>query len=75
MGFPGETEAHFEHLLNFTERHQFDHVGVFSFSPEEGTPAYSLDAQVPLEIRGATARAAHAGSATPFLAAQPGRNR
>jgi len=51
VGFPGETEAHFEHLLNFTERHQFDHVGVFSFSPEEGTPAYSLDAQVPLEIR------------------------
>jgi ribosomal protein S12 methylthiotransferase len=42
VGFPGETEAHFEHLLAFVERHQFDHVGVFTFSPEEGTPAYEL---------------------------------
>ncbi len=42
VGFPGETNAHFEHLLKFIKRHQFDHVGVFTFSPEEGTPAYSL---------------------------------
>jgi len=47
VGFPGETETHFEHLLHFTERHQFDHVGVFTFSPEEGTPAYNLPDQVP----------------------------
>lgn len=40
VGFPGETEAHFEHLLKFVERHEFDHVGGFTFSPEEGTPAY-----------------------------------
>lgn len=46
VGFPGETDAHFQHLLDFVERHQFDHVGVFTFSPEEGTPAYSLDNQV-----------------------------
>ncbi len=51
VGFPGETEEHFDHLMEFVERHQFDHVGVFSFSPEEGTPAYSLPHQVPLEIR------------------------
>jgi ribosomal protein S12 methylthiotransferase len=42
VGFPGETEAHFEHLLQFVQRHEFDHVGVFTFSPEEGTPAYDL---------------------------------
>lgn len=42
VGFPGETETHFEHLLGFVERHQFDHVGAFTFSPEEGTPAVHL---------------------------------
>jgi ribosomal protein S12 methylthiotransferase len=47
VGFPGETEAHFQHLCAFVERHQFDHVGVFTFSPEEGTPAYSLTNPVP----------------------------
>jgi ribosomal protein S12 methylthiotransferase len=47
VGFPGETETHFEHLLNFVERHEFDHVGVFTFSPEEGTPAFDLPNQIP----------------------------
>ena len=42
VGFPGETDAHFEHLLSFVERHEFDHVGVFTFSPEVGTPAATL---------------------------------
>lgn len=42
VGFPGETDTHFQHLLQFVQRHEFDHVGVFTFSPEEGTPAYSL---------------------------------
>lgn len=51
VGFPGETEAHVEHLLEFVERHRFDHVGVFSFSAEEGTPAYSLPNQVPQDER------------------------
>jgi ribosomal protein S12 methylthiotransferase len=50
VGFPGETEAHFEHLLNFVQQHEFDHVGVFTFSPEAGTPAYSLPNQLPQEI-------------------------
>jgi len=40
VGFPGETEAHFEHLLEALERARFDHVGVFAYSPEEGTPAF-----------------------------------
>ncbi|WP_017315849.1 30S ribosomal protein S12 methylthiotransferase RimO [Mastigocladopsis repens] len=47
VGFPGETEEHFEHLLQFVQRHEFDHVGVFTFSPEEGTPAYNLPNQLP----------------------------
>jgi ribosomal protein S12 methylthiotransferase len=51
VGFPGETEAQFEHLLAFVERHQFDHVGVFTFSPEEGTPAYSLPNQLPEAVK------------------------
>ncbi|BAZ46284.1 MiaB-like tRNA modifying enzyme YliG [Chondrocystis sp. NIES-4102] len=50
VGFPGETEAHFQHLVDFVERHQFDHVGVFTFSPEEETPAYSLDNQVDQQV-------------------------
>jgi ribosomal protein S12 methylthiotransferase len=50
VGFPGETEAQFEHLLQFVQRHEFDHVGVFTFSKEEGTPAYKLPDQLPQEV-------------------------
>jgi ribosomal protein S12 methylthiotransferase len=46
VGFPGETDEHFQHLVEFVQRHQFNHVGVFTFSPEVGTPAYSLSNQV-----------------------------
>ena len=41
-GFPGETEAHFEHLLKFVETARFDHLGAFVFSPEPDTPSYRL---------------------------------
>ncbi|MDJ0742867.1 MAG: 30S ribosomal protein S12 methylthiotransferase RimO [Xenococcaceae cyanobacterium MO_167.B27] len=47
VGFPGETESHFQHLKEFVQRHRFDHVGVFTFSREEGTPAYSLSDRIP----------------------------
>ena len=50
VGFPGETDEHFEHLLKFVQRHEFDHVGVFTFSPEEETPAYKLPNQLPQVI-------------------------
>lgn len=50
VGFPGETEAHFQHLCDFIERHEFDHVGVFTFSAEEGTAAYDLPNQVPQDV-------------------------
>ncbi|MFN6479189.1 30S ribosomal protein S12 methylthiotransferase RimO [Nostoc sp. DedQUE07] len=50
VGFPGETSEHFEHLLEFVQRHEFDHVGVFTFSSEEGTPAYKLPNQLSQEV-------------------------
>ncbi len=51
VGFPGEEETHFEHLEKFVETHQFDHVGVFKFSPEPETPSYHLPNQVPEAIK------------------------
>jgi ribosomal protein S12 methylthiotransferase len=42
VGFPGETDAIFEELYEFVERTEFDHLGVFIFSPEKGTPAARL---------------------------------
>ncbi|PSB21693.1 30S ribosomal protein S12 methylthiotransferase RimO [Phormidesmis priestleyi ULC007] len=50
VGFPGETDEQFEHLLQFVQRHEFDHVGVFTFSPEEETPAYELPNQLPQSV-------------------------
>jgi ribosomal protein S12 methylthiotransferase len=50
VGFPGETEAQFEHLGGFLERQRFDHVGIFTFSPEDGTAAATLPNSVPDEI-------------------------
>jgi ribosomal protein S12 methylthiotransferase len=50
VGFPGETEEHFEHLLRFVEKQRFDHVGVFTFSPEDGTAAVDLPDPVPAEV-------------------------
>ncbi len=51
VGFPGETAAHFEHLLEFVQRHEFDHLGAFAFSPEEEAPASRLPDQVPAVLR------------------------
>ncbi len=50
VGFPGETEAHFQHLLDFCRETQFDHLGAFVYSPEEGTPAFDMDDVPSLEI-------------------------
>ena len=50
VGFPGETEEQFQHLLDFVAAQKFDHVGVFTFSPEEGTPAAELPDQISHEI-------------------------
>ena len=45
-GFPGETEEDFGELLHFVRNVQFDRVGVFTYSDEEGTPAYDLPHKV-----------------------------
>lgn len=47
VGFPGETRAHFNALERFVREFEFDHLGVFAFSPEENTPAAKLPGQVP----------------------------
>ncbi len=52
VGFPGETEAEFQGLLDFVEAIQFDKVGVFTFSPEPGTPAADMPDQVAEEVKG-----------------------
>jgi ribosomal protein S12 methylthiotransferase len=46
VGFPGETRAQFDELLDLVQRIRFDHVGVFRYSSERGTPAASMPGQV-----------------------------
>jgi ribosomal protein S12 methylthiotransferase len=53
IGFPGESEEHFEHLLDFIERMCFDRVGIFAYSAEKGTRAAEFVDQVPGEVRDA----------------------
>jgi ribosomal protein S12 methylthiotransferase len=50
-GFPGETEADVDTLCAFVRDHAFDHVGVFTYSHEEGTPAHRLDDDVPAGVK------------------------
>jgi ribosomal protein S12 methylthiotransferase len=51
VGFPGEKETQFKALLDFVEEVQFDHLGVFMFSPEEGTPASKLSHAIPERVK------------------------
>jgi ribosomal protein S12 methylthiotransferase len=51
VGFPGETEDEYEEMLDFLEEMRFDHLGAFSYSPEEDTPAAKLAAQVPDTVK------------------------
>jgi ribosomal protein S12 methylthiotransferase len=46
VGFPGESEEDFDRLLEFVRRRRFEALGVFEYSPEEGTPAASMEGQV-----------------------------
>lgn len=50
-GFPGETEAQFEYLLDFLREAQLDRVGCFAYSPVEGAAANQLDGALPEEVR------------------------
>ncbi len=51
VGLPGETEGDFDDLLRFVEEQRFERLGVFEFSPEEGTPAAEMARQVPDEVK------------------------
>ena len=51
VGFPGEGEDEFETLAEFVNEIEFDRLGVFTFSPQEGTPAYDMDDQVEDDVK------------------------
>ena len=51
VGYPTETEYDFEELYNFVEETRFDRLGVFTYSPEEGTPAFELGNPIQDEIK------------------------
>jgi ribosomal protein S12 methylthiotransferase len=51
VGYPGETEEEFRTLLEFVEEMEFDRVGAFTYSHEEGTPAAELEDDVPPEVK------------------------
>ena len=51
VGFPGETDKDFGELQSFVEAMQFDHLGVFTYSHEEGTPAHGLPDDVPAPVK------------------------
>ena len=50
-GFPGETEEDHEELMEFVDEMEFDRLGVFTYSPEEDTPAAGMPDQIPEEIK------------------------
>ena len=51
VGFPGETDEDFRQLTTFVEQAEFDHLGVFTYSDEEGTAAFDLDGRVPAKVK------------------------
>lgn len=51
LGFPGETDAHFDNLMRFVEETAFDRVGVFDFSVEDGTPSADLPDRVTSRVK------------------------
>ncbi len=85
-GFPGETREAFEKLLMDVKRMAFDHLGVFAFSPEDGTAAAEMDGRPPPDVAARRARAvmsaqrriwagkakSHIGKTFPALVVSPG---
>lgn len=51
VGFPGETDEEFENLLEFVREQQFERMGVFAYSHEEGTAAYQMEDDVPEQVK------------------------
>jgi ribosomal protein S12 methylthiotransferase len=58
VGFPGETEEHFQALLDFIEATRFERLGIFTYSQEEGSRAAKLEGQVPTGTKKARYRRA-----------------
>ena len=50
-GFPGETEDQHEELMQFVDEMEFDRLGVFTYSPEEDTPAAVMPDQIAEEVK------------------------
>lgn len=50
-GFPGETQEQHEELMEFVDEMEFDRLGVFTYSPEEGTPAAEMEGQISEEMK------------------------
>src|SRR5262249_56875993 len=50
VGFPGESEAAFQNLLEFLEDVRFDRLGLVTYSPEDGTPSVGYPDQVPADV-------------------------
>ena len=51
VGFPGETDEHFAELKAFVKEYGLNHIGIFTYSREEGTPAGRMENQIPEEIK------------------------
>jgi len=60
VGFPGETDAEFETLLDFIRRSRFERLGIFKYSQEEGSRAARMPGQVPAKIKNSRYREAMA---------------
>lgn len=50
-GFPGETEEEFKNMVDFVDSMEFDRLGVFPYSAEEGTKAAEMDGQITEEVK------------------------
>ena len=55
VGFPGETEAEFQDMVDFVQEMKFERVGVFQYSHEENTAAYDVEDDVPADVKEARA--------------------
>ena len=53
VGFPGETQADLDELVEFIDTYEIDRLGAFAFSEEEGTPAFTMEGKIPEEERAA----------------------
>lgn len=51
VGFPGETDADFNELVDFIKEVKFDAMGAFKYSPQDGTPAARMEEQIPEEVK------------------------